>query len=421
MTRTVPRGNVGTGRWGLAAGPSLTPAAGVPPLPGPADQEACRRRPGRGPAARSPTTQPARRPAARRAGSGWDREGRGARRRSQQGGRQDGDARAGRRRDVGPAQAVRPPDEAGRPVGVGVPARRRGRLPRSGHVHTLGRRAATSRVFRRVRFPPRPRGARHDRCPARRGRRRRPTPGGRLRLRRGRGPAADGRGAARRPELAAMVDRRVAGFPLEHVLGWVEFCGLRIAVDPGVFVPRRRTEFLVREAASLARWGAVVVDLCCGTGAVGVALAAAVARWSCTPLISIRSRSRARAATSQPSGAGSTRATCSLRSRGPARPCRRARGQRPYVPDQRDRVHAAGGPRPRTADRSRRRPRTVWTSPAGSPPGPRPGSRRRLAAVRDQREPGAGRGRRRRAPPGCGRGWPPTTSSAPPSSSAPGY
>ncbi|HEX4701887.1 MAG TPA: putative protein N(5)-glutamine methyltransferase [Pseudonocardiaceae bacterium] len=82
---------------------------------------------------------------------------------------------------------------------------------------------------------------------------------------------------ARTPaELAAMVDRRVHGLPLEHVLGWAEFCGLRIAVDPGVFVPRRRTEFLVRQAASLARPGAVVVDLCCGSGAVGVALAAAV-------------------------------------------------------------------------------------------------------------------------------------------------
>jgi release factor glutamine methyltransferase len=76
-------------------------------------------------------------------------------------------------------------------------------------------------------------------------------------------------------DLAAMVDRRVAGLPLEHVLGWAEFCGLRIAVDPGVFVPRRRTEFLVRQAAALAPEGpgAVVVDLCCGSGAVGVALA----------------------------------------------------------------------------------------------------------------------------------------------------
>ena len=84
---------------------------------------------------------------------------------------------------------------------------------------------------------------------------------------------------ARRPdELDAMVERRVAGLPLEQVLGWAEFCGLRIAVDPGVFVPRRRTEFLVREAAALAAPGEVVVDLCCGAGAIGAALAKAVDR-----------------------------------------------------------------------------------------------------------------------------------------------
>ena len=101
--------------------------------------------------------------------------------------------------------------------------------------------------------------------------------------------------AARTPDgLAAMVDRRAAGQPLEHVLGWAEFCGLRIAVDPGVFIPRRRTEFLVRQATALARRAtapagpapgaaaqpraAVVVDLCCGSGAVGAALAAALGR-----------------------------------------------------------------------------------------------------------------------------------------------
>jgi release factor glutamine methyltransferase len=83
--------------------------------------------------------------------------------------------------------------------------------------------------------------------------------------------------AARTPaELAAMVDRRVAGLPLEQVVGWAEFCGLRIAVAPGVFVPRRRTEFLVRQAVALSRARPVVVDLCCGSGAVGAALAAAL-------------------------------------------------------------------------------------------------------------------------------------------------
>jgi release factor glutamine methyltransferase len=88
--------------------------------------------------------------------------------------------------------------------------------------------------------------------------------------------------AARSPsDLTAMVDQRAAGLPLEHVLGWAEFCGLQIAVDPGVFVPRRRTEFLVEQAVALGRpTGArpVVVDLCCGSGAVGASVAAALGR-----------------------------------------------------------------------------------------------------------------------------------------------
>lgn len=73
-----------------------------------------------------------------------------------------------------------------------------------------------------------------------------------------------------------MVDRRAAGLPLEQVLGWAQFRGLRIIVEPGVFVPRRRTEFLVEQAAAFARPGAVVVDLGCGSGALGAALSAVV-------------------------------------------------------------------------------------------------------------------------------------------------
>jgi release factor glutamine methyltransferase len=91
-------------------------------------------------------------------------------------------------------------------------------------------------------------------------------------------------------DLAAMVDRRAAGQPLEHVVGWAKFCGLRIAVDPGVFVPRRRSEFLVRQAVGLAGRpaaashsgqagpAAVIVDLCCGSGALGAAVTAALDR-----------------------------------------------------------------------------------------------------------------------------------------------
>lgn len=75
-------------------------------------------------------------------------------------------------------------------------------------------------------------------------------------------------------ELGAMVDRRVAGEPIEHVVGWARLCGLTIATDRGVFVPRRRTEFLVRQALARVRPGAVVVDLCCGSGAVAAAIRA---------------------------------------------------------------------------------------------------------------------------------------------------
>ncbi|WP_448810608.1 putative protein N(5)-glutamine methyltransferase [Agromyces bauzanensis] len=80
-------------------------------------------------------------------------------------------------------------------------------------------------------------------------------------------------------ELERLVARRVAGEPLEQVLGWAEFAGLRILLEPGVFVPRRRTERLAAEAGRLAQEAArpghepVVVDLCCGAGAIGAAVA----------------------------------------------------------------------------------------------------------------------------------------------------
>ncbi len=136
-------------------------------------------------------------------------------------------------------------------------------------------------------------------------------------------------------ELESMVAARVGGLPLEQVVGWAEFRGLRILVDPGVFVPRRRSEFLVETALALTTspgdtgtppatnparltdprparsWvnsepmmsllthdhesrgttpsgepdisgisratAPVVVDLCCGSGALGVAAAAGLA------------------------------------------------------------------------------------------------------------------------------------------------
>jgi release factor glutamine methyltransferase len=90
--------------------------------------------------------------------------------------------------------------------------------------------------------------------------------------------------SARSPaELDRFVARRAGGEPLEQVVGWAEFAGLRVLVDPGVFVPRRRSEFLVEVAVLLSAQQddsvpRVIVDLCCGTGALGLAVAVELAR-----------------------------------------------------------------------------------------------------------------------------------------------
>lgn len=99
--------------------------------------------------------------------------------------------------------------------------------------------------------------------------------------------------AATDSELDALLSRRAAGEPLEYLLGWAQFGALRIRVGPGVFIPRRRTEFLaaavVQSLQSLQgrrprRNGKpeadsgepVVLELCCGSGAISAAVAAAV-------------------------------------------------------------------------------------------------------------------------------------------------
>lgn len=105
-------------------------------------------------------------------------------------------------------------------------------------------------------------------------------------------------------DLEQMAARRVAGEPLEQVLGWAAFAGMRIRLLPGVFVPRRRSELMVRLATD--RLGAEqphksgpigsrepratrapgdggrdrsvlrLLDLGCGSGAIAAAVAARV-------------------------------------------------------------------------------------------------------------------------------------------------
>lgn len=78
-------------------------------------------------------------------------------------------------------------------------------------------------------------------------------------------------------DLEALVARRVAGEPLEWILGWAWFGtedgdGLRVVVRPGVFVPRGRTIELALAALEALPPGGTAIDLCCGSGAIAAYL-----------------------------------------------------------------------------------------------------------------------------------------------------
>jgi release factor glutamine methyltransferase len=84
------------------------------------------------------------------------------------------------------------------------------------------------------------------------------------------------------PAFAALVERRRAREPLQHIVGSAAFRYLTLAVRAGVFVPRPETELVAQQAIDEARRVAgsgavpVVVDLCCGTGAIALAVATEV-------------------------------------------------------------------------------------------------------------------------------------------------
>jgi release factor glutamine methyltransferase len=83
---------------------------------------------------------------------------------------------------------------------------------------------------------------------------------------------ASSEGVGRIEELVA---RRLQGEPLAWITGSVLFCGVRILVDPGVFVPRPHTEAMAERALSLLPAAGIAVDLCTGSGAVAAVLASA--------------------------------------------------------------------------------------------------------------------------------------------------
>ena len=76
--------------------------------------------------------------------------------------------------------------------------------------------------------------------------------------------------------LEEMLARRLAGEPLQYILGEWELMGLPFRVDARALIPRQDTETLVEAALGLIkeRGYRTVLDLCCGTGCIGISLAA---------------------------------------------------------------------------------------------------------------------------------------------------
>lgn len=78
-------------------------------------------------------------------------------------------------------------------------------------------------------------------------------------------------------QLHQLVRRRATRIPLQHIIGWAAMGAVTVEVGPGVFVPRPETELLMEWGlkALVGVASPVVVDLCTGTGALALSIAAA--------------------------------------------------------------------------------------------------------------------------------------------------
>jgi release factor glutamine methyltransferase len=86
---------------------------------------------------------------------------------------------------------------------------------------------------------------------------------------------------AARAAFEALLVRRARHEPVQYLLGEAEFCGLRLELGPGVFIPRPETEALVDRALALCPpAAAAVVDLCTGSGAIACALGRRRPAWT---------------------------------------------------------------------------------------------------------------------------------------------
>lgn len=85
---------------------------------------------------------------------------------------------------------------------------------------------------------------------------------------------ADGAATAGFEWPQRIVEELTAGRPLQYVLGYTEFCGLRIGVQEGVLIPRPETEELVEWIASSAGNARRILDVGTGSGCIALALKA---------------------------------------------------------------------------------------------------------------------------------------------------
>jgi len=79
-----------------------------------------------------------------------------------------------------------------------------------------------------------------------------------------------------RGRMRELVKRRGAHEPVAYLVGYREFFSLRFEVGPGVFIPRPETESLVLELLEILKSSgpaSQVLDLCTGSGAIGVSIA----------------------------------------------------------------------------------------------------------------------------------------------------
>jgi len=77
-------------------------------------------------------------------------------------------------------------------------------------------------------------------------------------------------------KVEGLLARRLTGEPLAYIIGSWEFYGIPIHVNRDVLIPRVDTEVLVSQAIAMAKRlpaGSRVLDLCCGSGCVGLAIA----------------------------------------------------------------------------------------------------------------------------------------------------